>query len=54
MKRLKYRGYEIVEQNNVLLIYKDDMLVKRVEGSWKSGLTKAKIEVDMIIKRYGN
>lgn len=54
MKRLQYRGYIITEQNNVLLIYKDDRIIKRIETNWKSGLTQAKIEIDKIIKRFGN
>ena len=54
MKRLQYRGYIITEQNNVLLIYKDDMVIKRIEAKWKSGLTQAKTEVDKIIMRFGN
>ena len=54
MKRLQYRGYIITEQNNVLLIYKDNAIIKRIETNWKSGLTQAKIEVDKIIKRFGS
>ena len=57
MKRLQYRGYIITEQNNVLLIYliyKDDIVIKRIEANWKSGLTQAKIEIDKIIKRFGS
>ena len=54
MKRLQYRGYIITEQNNVLLIYKDNIVIKRIEANWKSGLTQAKIEIDKIIKRFGN
>lgn len=53
MKILKYRGFVIFERYDGLYIYKDATFVKRIETSWKSGLTRAKIEIDKLIKLHG-